>query len=155
MSPKTTLAFAREPTPSKYPSSKERPHSCEGARETASKEERPLKLLPLALLAIVAVAGCTPVIPITGATHVQNGAAGCRIKCQLQGLDFAGMVLMGDAAEGCVCQERGKSLALQDVAGAAVAVSGQPLKSGAVFAGPGVAPVSAPMAPMAPAPAPF
>ncbi|WP_394845434.1 hypothetical protein LZC95_51435 [Pendulispora brunnea] len=74
----------------------------------------------LFVLAAVAVLGCSTTFQ--GSSRIKEGAAGCRVKCEAQGLDFAGMVFMGSYTEGCICQERGRALALTDAASAAGSV---------------------------------
>src|SRR5437899_218334 len=61
------------------------------------------KLLVLSLL--VFLPGC----PTTfiGDAHVRGGAAGCKSICSGMGMQLAGMVVMGEYSDGCVCQVPG------------------------------------------------
>ena len=96
-----------------------------------------MKLLLISILATLAVAGCSS---FTGATHVPKGAEGYRANCQKLGLDFAGMVLMGNYTDGCICHERGQQVSLTDVSGAAgavVAVTTESQNAGIVAVGGG------------------
>lgn len=44
-----------------------------------------------------------------GSAYVENGAAGCETKCSGQGLEFVGMVYMGEYSDACVCAVPGKT----------------------------------------------
>jgi hypothetical protein len=59
----------------------------------------------LSLLALVA-AGCMPT-SFHGDAHVQGGAAACEAKCKGWGLEFIGMVSMGEYSDGCICRRPG------------------------------------------------
>jgi len=39
----------------------------------------------------------------TGSAHVEGGRTGCEAKCKGQGLDFVGMVYMGEYSDACMC----------------------------------------------------
>lgn len=59
-------------------------------------------------------AGCATAF--TGSAYVEGGADACRSKCQAQGLEFAGMVFMGEYTDGCVCSAPGKQEQALDAA---------------------------------------
>ncbi len=44
----------------------------------------------------------------TGSAYVENGRSGCETKCQAQGLEFVGMVHMGEYSDACVCAVPGE-----------------------------------------------
>jgi len=71
------------------------------------------RLLALSLLFLTACA-----TNFTGEAKVPHGVAGCRSKCEEWGLEFAGMVAMGEYTDGCVCNEKGKQLSMHGVGGA-------------------------------------
>ena len=52
----------------------------------------------------VLLVGCAT--SFTGSAKVNGGAEGCRKRCADQGLAFAGMVLMGEYSDGCICRDR-------------------------------------------------
>lgn len=62
-------------------------------------------------------AGCAT--SFTGDAHVVGGAAGCEAKCKAWGLEFAGMVAMGEYSDACVCRRPGEKTALLDDAASA------------------------------------
>lgn len=39
----------------------------------------------------------------TGSAHVEGGRTGCEAKCKGQGLEFVGMVYMGEYSDACMC----------------------------------------------------
>lgn len=45
----------------------------------------------------------------TGSAHVEDGAEGCRRKCAAWGLNFGGMVAMGEYSSACICVVEGTS----------------------------------------------
>lgn len=60
------------------------------------------------LLLITCFVGCAT--SFTGSATVKDGAAGCERKCQELGMELAGMVLLGEYSDGCVCQKPGKTV---------------------------------------------
>ena len=58
------------------------------------------RLVPVVLL--MGLAGCRTVF--TGSAHVENGRAGCDVKCKGVGMQVAGMVYMGEYSSACVCE---------------------------------------------------
>lgn len=79
--------------------------------------------------ALVAISGCAT--SFTGDAHVPGGANGCQSACAAQGLDMAGMVLMGEYSDGCICKVRGRSASTQDER---IAVAAGPAAVGVVMA---------------------
>ncbi|HWL85083.1 MAG TPA: hypothetical protein VNO21_04740 [Polyangiaceae bacterium] len=67
------------------------------------------------LCAVLAILGISCATTFTGDAHVPKGVEGCRIKCSQAGLDFAGMVFMGEYTDGCICHERGQQVTRADV----------------------------------------
>jgi hypothetical protein len=68
----------------------------------------------------------------TGEAHVEGGPAGCQKKCEAWGMDFAGMVAMGEYSDACVCHVRGKQAAAsesQDIAAVAGGAAGVVLQA--------------------------
>lgn len=61
------------------------------------------------LLTLVLPASCAT--SFTGSAHVANGRSGCEAKCSADGLEFAGMVYMGEYSSACVCAVPGESAA--------------------------------------------
>lgn len=59
-----------------------------------------------------------------GAAHIEGGPAQCQKKCEEWGLDFAGMVAMGEYSDACVCHVRSKSAAATTSEDAAAVAGG-------------------------------
>ncbi|MBK6683686.1 MAG: hypothetical protein IPG45_04380 [Deltaproteobacteria bacterium] len=57
----------------------------------------------------------------TGSATVRDGAAGCERRCQELGMELAGMVLLGEYSDGCVCQKPGQKVDAPAAAGATAA----------------------------------
>jgi hypothetical protein len=55
---------------------------------------------------VLTLTGCAT--QFTGSAHVKGGADACKAKCSDQGLEFAGMVYMGEYTDGCICAAPGK-----------------------------------------------
>jgi hypothetical protein len=72
--------------------------------------------------AVLLLTGCAT--SFTGDAKVPHGVAGCRAKCEAWGLEFIGMVAMGEYSDGCICREKGKALSLVDVNGGVAAAAG-------------------------------
>jgi hypothetical protein len=74
------------------------------------------------------LSGCATTF--TGDAYVPDGATGCKSACSAQGLEMAGMVIMGEYSDGCICKVRREAastnpteeLAVQGAATAAVGV---------------------------------
>jgi hypothetical protein len=64
----------------------------------------------------LALSGCATAF--TGESHVPGGPAGCEAKCKSWGLEFVGMVAMGEYSDACVCHRPGAQASLVDEAGA-------------------------------------
>jgi hypothetical protein len=57
-----------------------------------------------------ALIGCAkPMTTFEGSPKVEHGRAGCEKKCAGQGLQFTGMVFVGEYSDACVCQVPGAS----------------------------------------------
>jgi hypothetical protein len=70
-------------------------------------------LVTLGTLMFVAT-GCATAF--TGEAHVPGGPAGCDARCKGWGLEFVGMVAMGEYSDACVCRRPGAQTALLDTA---------------------------------------
>lgn len=82
---------------------------------------------PMLLLCVVfGLTGCATTF--SGPAKVENGRAGCEQKCRADGLEFEGMIHMGEYSTGCICVRR-----------RADASPGRPRVSAAAGAGPAVA----------------
>jgi hypothetical protein len=57
----------------------------------------------------------------TGNAHIEGGPAECNQKCNAWGLEFAGMVAMGEYSDACICNVKGKNVSQ---AGAAAVAGG-------------------------------
>ncbi len=60
----------------------------------------------------------------TGSAHIEGGAAECNSKCSAWGLEFAGMVAMGEYSSACICNVRGKNVSKADAAAVAGGAAG-------------------------------
>ena len=80
-------------------------------------------LASFSLLALVS-AGCTTT-SFSGDAHVKGGAPACEAKCKGWGLEFVGMVAMGEYSDGCICKRPGTptAAALDMTGGAATATA--------------------------------
>jgi len=58
----------------------------------------------LLLSTLVGVVSCSLPTAFKGEAKVPGGAAGCHEKCAALGMDLAGMVVMGEYSDGCVCR---------------------------------------------------
>lgn len=81
---------------------------------------RHLVALSLALLS----SGCAT--SFTGDARVPGGASGCAKVCLGLGMELAGMVVMGEYSNGCVCQVPGRP----PLSPAAAAAAGLPASAG-------------------------
>jgi hypothetical protein len=54
--------------------------------------------------ATLLVAGCSLPTSFKGEPKVPGGAAGCQTRCTALGMELAGMVVMGEYSDGCVCR---------------------------------------------------
>src|SRR5262245_40735728 len=71
------------------------------------------------LLAIVmSVPACAT--EFQGNAKVPNGPAGCRAICQELGMNLAGMVVMGEYSDGCICQVHETPASIREAAPAAL-----------------------------------
>jgi hypothetical protein len=68
-----------------------------------------IKILVTSL--VLLSAGCVRPTTFTGEAKVVGGPAGCQAKCASWGMELAGMVVMGEYSDGCICQIRGKGAA--------------------------------------------
>ncbi|TXD35296.1 hypothetical protein FRC96_11515 [Lujinxingia vulgaris] len=68
------------------------------------------------LLVLTCLPGCAPT-SFMGSAYVEGGAAACENKCSLQGLEFAGMVYLGEYTDGCICARPGYEAQAREAAG--------------------------------------
>ena len=61
------------------------------------------------------LAGCQTVF--YGSATVEDGAQGCEAKCADEGLELAGMVMLGEYTDGCICAVPGHEQQALDAAG--------------------------------------
>lgn len=54
-----------------------------------------------------------------GDARVRNGASGCEQKCSQEGLEMAGMIMLGEYSDGCICAVPGRERQAVDAAGPA------------------------------------
>jgi hypothetical protein len=80
------------------------------------------RFLLAAAVSISMAAGCAT--SFSGDAHVAGGVAGCEAKCKAWGLEFAGMVAMGEYSDACICRRPGEKTLLGDAASAAGSVAG-------------------------------
>lgn len=59
--------------------------------------------------AVTAVLCASCATSFTGSAYVEDGRGGCETKCREQGLEFAGMVFMGEYSDACVCGTPGRT----------------------------------------------
>jgi hypothetical protein len=77
-------------------------------------------LFSLTVVLAFAAAGCVAPTVFRGDAHIQGGAPACDAKCKGWGLEFVGMVAMGDYSDACICRRPGVSAsALLDTNGSA------------------------------------
>lgn len=74
------------------------------------------------LAAALLIGGCAT--SFTGSAYVSDGVDGCTEKCKGWGLEFAGMVALGEYSDACICQKPGKKVSKQAVAAAGAAAVG-------------------------------
>src|SRR4051812_11658369 len=68
------------------------------------------------LLMAVSCMSCTTVF--IGSAKIKGGAAGCQAECQGLGMELAGMVVMGEYSNGCICQAPGHKVDVPQAAAA-------------------------------------
>ena len=66
---------------------------------------------------LFAATGCAT--SFTGNPHIAGGPAGCEAKCKGWGLEFVGMVAMGEYSDACVCKRPGAQTSMLDTTGGA------------------------------------
>lgn len=79
----------------------------------------------LTMFLALCVSGCAT--SFTGSATVSGGSRGCRAKCSAEGLEFAGMIMLGEYSNGCICVVSGADLshaAMGAVAGGAGSAAG-------------------------------
>ena len=76
------------------------------------------------MILVLAAALCGCATAFTGSAHVDDGPSGCMKKCKGWGLEFTGMVAMGEYSDACICSRPGKPVAPKAVAGAMGATAG-------------------------------
>ncbi len=54
---------------------------------------------------VIGLIGCAT--EFTGSPYINGGADQCRSECEEQGLTMAGMVMMGEYTDGCICAVSG------------------------------------------------
>jgi hypothetical protein len=62
----------------------------------------------ITMLLISVCAGCVSRTSFTGEPKVPGGRAGCEQMCAREGLEFGGMVLMGQYSTACICNAPGQ-----------------------------------------------
>ena len=67
-----------------------------------------IRVVLVTTIAFVLSGGCAT--SFTGSATVNRGAAGCRAKCTAEHLEFAGMIMLGEYSDGCICTAPGKTL---------------------------------------------
>jgi len=80
-----------------------------------------IRFLGISLVASMLV-GCST--QFVGEPKVPNGATGCRALCRAQGMELAGMVIMGEYSDGCICSLPGQNQAAVVAAASSQAVAG-------------------------------
>ena len=73
------------------------------------------------LVIAIAVGGCAT--SFTGDAHIE-GPPACQKKCASWGLDFAGMVAMGEYSDACICHVHGQQASGSKDSDDAAAVAG-------------------------------
>jgi len=58
------------------------------------------------MLSVVVAAGCKT--QFVGEPKVPGGAQGCNATCSALGMELAGMVVMGEYSDGCICAVPGR-----------------------------------------------
>lgn len=81
---------------------------------------RTWNVLLLMLALVLTLGGCAT--SFTGAAHV-DGPADCKKKCSGWGLEFTGMVALGNYSSACICSRPGKAAKTSEAA-ASGAVAG-------------------------------
>lgn len=61
------------------------------------------------LIALVALTACAT--QFQGDPKVPGGPQGCAAICGGWGMDFVGMIAVGEYSDGCICQVRGMAIA--------------------------------------------
>jgi hypothetical protein len=79
-------------------------------------------LCALVLLTAPFAGSCVQPTRFIGEAKVPDGPNGCRARCTQWGLEFAGMVAMGEYSDGCICQVPNKPVAPTAAGQAAVGV---------------------------------
>jgi hypothetical protein len=89
------------------------------------------KLFALVLVATPFLGSCTASMPtnFAGSPKVSGGPDSCRVRCTQWGLEFAGMVAMGDYTDGCICQVPQKPVAPAAAAQAAAVGVAQQMRA--------------------------
>jgi len=77
--------------------------------------------LPPLFLALI-LSSCTT--NFIGSAYVQGGVQGCQKKCNSWGLEFVGMVSMGEYSDGCICKKHGINQSALDGSSVGAAVAG-------------------------------
>jgi len=78
-------------------------------------------ILVTSALALVLSACATS---FTGEAHVEGGPSGCVAKCKRWGLEFAGMVAMGEYSDACICHVPGRAATSSSDADSAAVAGG-------------------------------
>lgn len=67
------------------------------------------------LLALL-LAGCAPeYTTFKGDAKIKDGPSGCEAKCRDLGMELAGMVLLGEYTDGCICKKKDAQISMQDI----------------------------------------
>src|SRR5262249_22125586 len=76
-----------------------------------------IKRCVILLALVMSVPACTQFL---GSAKVPNGPTGCRAICQELGMNLAGMVVMGEYSDGCICQVHETPVSVREAATAAL-----------------------------------
>ena len=71
--------------------------------ESPAKPDERRGLGPAILALGLALAACGMPTSFKGEAKVPGGRVGCEEKCRLLGMELAGMVVMGEYSDGCIC----------------------------------------------------
>lgn len=83
-----------------------------------------IRFLVVSLAASALVACFAQPTSFKGSAKVPAGAMGCRNRCSALGMELAGMVIMGEYSDGCICTLPGQNQAVVSKAGAQAAAAG-------------------------------
>jgi hypothetical protein len=62
------------------------------------------------------LAGCAPqYTTFKGDAKIKDGPSGCEAKCRELGMELAGMVVLGEYTDGCICKKKDAQISMQDI----------------------------------------